>query len=244
MRRASLLLAPFRLLAGLAFCVAFLSLLGGGSCVFSSEDDEDCFDDDDDNDEGCDDDDDFDATHGGTPAPSALDIRQRLHELGGGIPVGEGVAAPQQALLELKPGATRLVDYAIELDPRGGHHPVARVVEIDDLSIFEVHAAGMLGCAEFAAFTSAVLADNPELLGLPASAGHLRPRSVHFLDDLVVVVHEQCAGPGCDALAPALPDGEVVFVFDLLGRLLQIENRTTLPPGVVVTLPHPLPRVR
>ena len=32
----------------------------------------------------------------------------------------------------------------------------------------------------------------------------------------------------------------MVFVFDLLGRLLQIENRTTLPSGVVVTVPEGL----
>ncbi len=236
--------------AGVLLCsTAFLAVLGGGTCVWvTDDDDEHCFDDDDDNDVGCDDDDDdFESTLGpGASGPSSALLRERLTGLSGGIPVdgratrGDAPAAPGPlgfGALAGEPGDATLTDYAVDLATEPGRHPVARVRDIRGVSVFALEKLGVVGADDFSRFTQRLVDENPDLLGLPPGAGHLRPRRVHFLDGLVAVVHEQVPGAPGDPWAAPLEDAEVVFAFDLLGRLLQVENRAVLPPGAVVTLP-------
>lgn len=233
---------PARLLGVLVLCFAGLAVMGGGTCVWIDDDDSRCFDDDDDNDQGCDDDD-FLTTGPREIIPGPADINKKLADLGAGQAAqpGEwsGVSFP-----ELKAGDTILTEYVVDLAQEAGRHPVARVRDIRHLSVFDMTTHGLAGSQDFTRFSQEVLDANPELLGLPEAAGHLRPRSVHFLDDLVVIAHEQVAGSPQDLDAPAIPGAELLFVFDMLGRLHQIENRTVLPTGIVVTVAPELLRTQ
>jgi hypothetical protein len=240
-----------RALGVLLCCFAFLTVLGGGStCTWSSNHHDD---DDDEDDTNLTQEDDGSTLGGGHGAltPTADAIRRGLATRGKGTLLGAGSEAWQPGhdlvLAELDTGAARLTHFEVDLDPRPGHHPVSRLRDIRGLSVARLDELGVVGAEDFSAFTQAVLAENPALLGLPPAAGRLHPRSVHFLDEIIAVVHQQVrpgspAGKPWAALLPGdeIPGSEMVFVFDLLGRLLQIENRTTLPPGVVVTLPEDL----
>jgi hypothetical protein len=247
-------------------CFAFLAVLGGGStCTWSSNhhDDDDEFDDDDTNlvhTEGGSDavDDDAGSLR---PSPDAirrglLDLDRRLGTGAGretGADLGNGPGIPGDALgagqgllsndlAPTGPGAQalRLTHYAVDLEPRAGRHPVARLRDIQGLSVFHLGPRGAVGAAEFSTFSAHVLAANPELLGLPPTADPLVPRRVSFQDEIIAVVYEQVTADGAPAHLGDSDDGQMIFVFDLLGRLLQIENRTLLPPGVVVTVPEDL----
>lgn len=238
-------------------CFGFLAVLGGGStCTWSSNhnDDDDDFDDDDTNLSAPEDGSTAGGNHGSLQ-PSADAIRRGLADLSGGIRADGGRVGGDFVLPDLGSGAVRLTDYAVDLDLRPGHHPIARLRDIRGLSVIPLDQLGVVGADDFLHFTSLVMDANPDLLGLPPAAGHLRPRSVHFLDEIIAVVHEQVHPAHVLSLEQALsghqvpppdprPDGQMIFVFDLLGRLLQIENQTTIPRGVLVPIPAGLAPTR
>ncbi len=229
---------------GVLLCsLAFLSVLGGSTCIWSADDDDSqCYDDDDDNDAFCDDDDDFNATAGGASlSPDFLSLQEGLLDLGPGVPLDSRATSIRRSSSEPAGSTARLTNYVLELESRPGRHPVARVRDIVGLAVgaetssLAKHPLTLMGAEDFRLFSADVLAANDDLLGLPEGAGELRPRSVHFLDQLVAVVFEQLPGD-------AASEAQVIFAFDLLGRLLLIENRTILPPGIEATVPDELLR--
>lgn len=254
----ALLTRVLRACCALAVALALLAVLGGGTCSWCSgslcdddDDDTDCFDDDDTNDEECDDDDDlFEVAGAGAPVPAADAIARQLALLDGlgwgehGRAPGRNVAPPPPWLLE-PPGyddpllagsvdeqAYRLDVLAIEhaTDPR--RHPVARV-RARGPSLLGLWGLAAWSADDATAFAARVLSANDDLLGVPPWAGRLRPAGTHVLDTIVAVLFEQVP-PGIDGQdGLALPEARLVVVLDHLGRVVQIENETLVPPGVV-----------
>jgi hypothetical protein len=235
---------PFRALCILLFCLACVSVLGGGSCYYSSNHSR-CDDDDDTNDSGCDDDNDFEATAADSPALPTWVIRNELDGLAAGRPgtvwTTDGSLLGEPLRFTRTASASVALDsYELDLTDEPGRHPRLRVRDIRGLTAFDAQATGILSPSDFARFSALVLAGNDDLIGLPPAAGQLVPRSVHFLDQIIVAVFQQVPR-GAEFSSSDWEDGQSLFVYDLLGRLLQIENQTRLPPGVFAARPAAAP---
>jgi len=247
-RLASFLDRTARIVCLLVLATSFVAVLGGGTCYIYDDDDDD-YCDDDDFDDDCFDDDDFDDDDfssenepPGGDGPGPADVSRRL---GGLRPVGRAgaeVLAPKEPgppasltgagplVPEASEHSYELTSYRIEAADEPGAHPVRRVTRIRDLSLFELWGPGEYGAREFALFSARVRAANGTLLALPKGAGRLRLEEVLFTDTLVVVRHAQVAA-GAPSGAEPIPGAEQLFVFDLLGALVQIENTTRVPAG-------------
>ena len=218
------------------FCVALLSVLGGGSsCSFCSGslcDDDDTNDDDDDSnlsvpvdptttadDGGC-------STHDEPTRSGPLTARLR----------DDGAAFQAPAL---SAEAYRLTRFDLVEGADGWGHPVAALRRVQGVNVNDLWAPPRLEGAAFRAFTAELLAANP-FLDLPAGAGHLVFAESWIGGELVVVRWRQEV-TDLERSRLAAPPGELSFVFDLFGNLLQVENTTQLPPGVELDVPLPTP---
>jgi hypothetical protein len=176
------------------------------SCwVYVDDCDDDDFDEDDDDDGYCDDDDD---DHHGHLSPPAE-------------PSGRGDAVVPPAFESL-----RLANFVVVPavgDPAA--HPVRRLVGIEGLAV-ELPFPGSPDETEaLRAFTARVLSDNPDLLALPPGAGRWTfdriERSGEFLS---VIWRQELAAVARALVAPGRPLGELVFLFDAAGRLVEIDD--------------------
>ena len=226
----------FRTLSLGFFCLALVGILGGGSsCSWktgSNHKDNDNSDDD---------------TEQASPAgeagglmPTSQAIRRGLATLD-----QEGLMSSWQdghdlILPELGSSDIKLSEFVADLDSRPGHHPIARLRDIRGLSVTDFANLPHVNAEALSRFSRAIIAANPDLLGLPPAAGQLRGAGTHVLDSLIMIVHEQVSARTPFHQQGIATGGEMIFVFDLLGRLVHIENRTVLPQGVVVTVPEEL----
>jgi hypothetical protein len=129
---------------------------------------------------------------------------------------------------DLPLAAYRLTRFVPAFPDEAHSHPVRRLVHIEGLSPTELWGRGDWGAEALLAFAEAVREANDIWLGLPRAAGFLTARGVTVTGRHVLVDYEQRpdgVGPG----APALPDTRLLFVFDLGGRLIWIENDTLVP---------------
>jgi hypothetical protein len=189
---------------------AILAVAGGG-CVFAFKSggggDDDCPDGDDCN----------DPLSSGRLAPPTASAE----------PLEEPFVAPQVPV-----AAYRLKSFAPEFTDAAHRHPVRRLVEIEGLSPAELWGPGEWGAEALIAFAEAVRGANDAWLGLPTAAGWLSPRGVSVTGRHVLVDYEQ-QPDGIGLGGPPLPDARLIFVFDLTGRLVWIENDTLVPAWAV-----------
>jgi hypothetical protein len=189
--------------------------LGGASCHLRSCDDDDSFDDDDDggfdddddsfdddDDGGCDDDDDGSASSTGGR---------------------RGGAATEVDWV--------LREYTLVRSDDPGAHPVRSLLDVRGFSLSAKLGAGVFTDAHFADFAARLLAANEPLLGLPPQAGRHAFAAVEHGPDFVLV---SCAQElvRADGLTAPVPGAETALIFDLHGRLLEIENATRVDVGL------------
>jgi hypothetical protein len=203
----------FRTLSLGLFCLALVSILGGGSsCSWKTGSNHK----------------DNDDTEQASPAGEAGGLISSWKD-------GHDLILPELGSSDIK-----LTDFVADLDPRPGHHPIARLREIRGLSVTDFDNLSHVNAEALSRFSRAIITANPDLLGLPPAAGQLRSAGAHVLDSLIMIVHEQVSAQTPFHQQGIATGGEMIFAFDLLGRLVHIENRTVLPQGVVVTVPEEL----
>jgi hypothetical protein len=132
------------------------------------------------------------------------------------------------------PSRLSLADWTLEASTEPGRHPVGRLHSDVGLSVPGLLGPGAWGDDALVGLARDVIRANPEFLALPPAVGRLRAGDVHALDTCLVVEFEQCPPDGGDAL----PDASLWFVFDGLLHLVEIRNRTLVPP--TSPLPPPL----
>jgi hypothetical protein len=140
-------------------------------------------------------------------------------------------AAPTGAAANLvspRDEANRLHVYRAVPATDPGAHPYRRLLDIQGISIFSTSPDGQYGKRELRLFTEALLRANPDLIGIPPEAGELVFRDVKFLEKAVLVRFKQTTSLPKPVVT--LPRAHVVFVFDPLGHLVQIDNTTRVAP--------------
>jgi len=201
----ALLLGFARIVGAAAVLVAAAGVLGGASCrVRSSCDDDDGFDDDDDafddDDDDCGDDDD-DGFFSSTDA--------------------EGTAA-------LGPEVDwTLREYRLSESDDLGAHSVSSLSAIRGFSLTSKLGPGVFGDAELTAFTANVLKTNEALIGVAPEHGRLRFDAIEHQQHFTFVNYAQELVDERD-VATAVPGALLTFVFDLHGRLIEIDNATRI----------------
>jgi hypothetical protein len=185
-----------RLLAALAVLVVAAGVLGGASCSTRCDDDDSTDDDDD-----CDDDDD-----------SWDDDDDSLSTSGD----EDASAASADWLLR---------EFRVIPSQAPGEHPVQGVAAIRGFSLAAKLGPGVYGNAELELFTANVLHANQDLIGVQARHGRLRFDSIEAARDYTFVRYAQELVDETDA-ATLVPGAWLTFVFDLHGRLLEIDNAT------------------
>ena len=122
----------------------------------------------------------------------------------------------------------RLVDYrAVERDGRRWF------LEIEGLSLADSAGFGPYDSAQFLAHADLVLDANRDLLGPRPGGGQLTLREVRISEELVLVRYELRDGrSGAVSRGPnGSADADLVFVYDVLGVLREIEDGTFGVPG-------------
>ncbi|RKY21894.1 MAG: hypothetical protein DRQ55_02935 [Planctomycetota bacterium] len=209
-----------RLVSRVALGLALLTVLGGGStCSFTSgshdDDDRSKPDDDDDGVLSVPDD-------GGGSGGSIDALPGRLAALEWSAEMAPAGLDETQDWPDYRPSDYALHDY-VSVPGGDGQPGLLRLEHVQGLSLLETWGPGSYGAAAFSEFGARVLAANTELLALPLESGALLPVGTLFLDDLVLVrwlqTPTRSAGP-----EQALPGAALTMAFDLLGRLIHIEN--------------------
>ena len=211
--------------------VAALSLMtgvltGGGCYVSSCDDDDDDWDDDDfdddgDDDDDCWDDDDSDDDDDDDAGGSSLD-------------------ATAEASVDWQ-----LRDYRLIPEEEPGAHPVRSLVSIRGFSLTSKLGPGIYGDPELQHFTSEVLRANEELIGLPDGPGRLRFDAIEHPASFMLVTYVQELVDLERDVATVVPGAALTFVFDLHGRLIEIDGTLRLDaaaadgavPGTEATVP-------
>ncbi len=197
-----------RLVAHLTLLLPVAGAIGYSSCIYVADDCDDDFDDDDD---FCDDDDDNGSIALAAPR-SGLQAR--------GV-TAAGAWESEEAL--------RLRDFRIVpgVNPRA--HPIRRLSDIQGISVLEEPGTSEHGEEQLRAFTQRVFEANRDLIGLPARAGMLVFDQVHFLTSEIWVVFDQRTSPFFGPVR-MVPGAHLVFVYDRLGNLIELDNTTLVQP--------------
>ena len=210
MARSSL--APlWRLLSRVGLAACLLSVLGGSfTCSWRSHHD-------DDHDKEDDDDEQSEQAQVATLAPMTVRRDAALRDR------GDDQAGASVFVLD----DYRLLDAAVQFGGRG-EATVRRVTDIRGLSLGRAFGDGPWSLPMFEAFAQRVREANPAWLALPARAGALLPTPAGLVDARVLVRWVQVLH-AADPAQAALPVDGLVFAFDPLGDLLQIENDVRVP---------------
>ena len=106
-------------------------------------------------------------------------------------------------------------------------HPVRKVVRIEGISIFSQGGSGEYGKEELHQFTERILDENEDLLRVPASSGRLRFAGVAFLEEAIRVTYVQ-ERPALSGVSGRVHGARMIFAFDRLGNLIEIDNTTRI----------------
>ncbi len=183
-----------------ALCAGLPGFLAFGSgCYVHADDDDEFCDDDDFDDDGGFDDDDCDDDDG-----SVIVVFGQMQE------------------------SYRLETYRIEVSGDSDHHPIARVADVEGVSIQSLLGPGVYDAQAFRAVSDRILSANDDLLGLPAPAGRRRFVGTAFGANEIAVSYAQES----DALGSwrDVPGAGTILHFELSGALASIENRIALAP--------------
>jgi len=140
-----------------------------------------------------------------------------------------------------------LRDYLLIPTNEPGAHPVSSVISIRGFSLAGKLRPGIYGDPELQQFTANVLHANVDLFALPPGQGRLRFDSIEHTSDFALVTYVQELVDGRD-VATVVPGAALTFVFDLHGRLIEVDNslRADAAPGAPAEAPPvaPVPAAR
>ncbi len=127
--------------------------------------------------------------------------------------------------LNPRPADYRLHDYRLVSTLESGRHPVAGLLEIQNVSLYALLGPGEYTDPDLQLFSDQILVANQDLLGLPQGSGALVFREVRHFDTFFEIVYQQIL-PGDSGGLIAREDAELHLLFDLMGNLRQIRNAT------------------
>lgn len=199
---------------GLSMAGAFLA---GSSCARHDDDDDDFLCDDDN--QFDDDDDDFDDDDGIGRNCDDNDDCCDDDDDGGFIIILDDESARN---------AFTLTGVTVVKSVEAHAHPVESVQHIRGVSLSKVLGPGEYGAEQFEEFTRRIIDSNPDLLGLPEGAGTLQFAGLEFHTHTILVSYRQGERLEGEGFVP-VPGAALYFLFDALGNLVQIDNRTRIP---------------
>ncbi len=214
--------------------------IGGSSCYYHHDDDDNCRQDDDDF--SCDDDDHHHGSSASSPNTGSTTPRgpsstpERTGSYGAYDPgqvktINTGESDIYLPSPDALAAANRLQTFDLVKSVEDGAHPIRRITHIEGVSIFASYGAGEFGSETFQEFASSILSANQHLLGLPAAAGTHAFHEVTFSSEAILVSYLQVMSD-----EKPLPGASVIFLFDRLGELREIENTTWAHPEIETSL--------
>ena len=123
------------------------------------------------------------------------------------------------------PPSLRIEQFEIESARAADMPPIAHLREVRGVSLETWRGAGPFGAAELADFTGRLLAANEGLIGVVPGAGRAVYLDTSFGSDRITVrwVQVRADATGAERVVPGT---RIDFTFDLIGALIEVENRT------------------